>query len=133
VNRVSNPLKKMRRKQAARRTPQQSRSTQRKERRYSDRLPLAIPVFARGRDPQGREFLEFTTTLNISAGGALLAMRRHSPPGSKVLLEIPAAPLPRAAHPPDLVRSLTAEVLRVTPSPPAYLWGLRFNPTNLLR
>src|SRR5579885_2196223 len=39
-----------------------------RERRRSQRLSIAIPVFARALDSQGREFLEFTTTLNISAG-----------------------------------------------------------------
>ena len=98
-----------------------------KERRRSQRLPLAIPVFARGVDDQGKEFLEFTTTLNISASGALLAMRRLLPPRSEVLLEIPAAPLPRIAMAPQFVRSLQAHVVRVTFSDPSYLWALKFN------
>src|SRR5579875_3603842 len=63
-----------------------------RERRRSQRLSIAIPVFARALDSQGREFLEFTTTLNISAGGALLALRRYLPPESTISLEIPTAP-----------------------------------------
>ena len=98
-----------------------------KERRHSQRLPLAIPMFARGVDERGKEFLEFTTTLNISAGGVLLAMRRAVPPDSKVLLEIPAAPLPKVATAPEFVRSLQAHVVRVSYSSPSYLWALQFN------
>ncbi len=98
-----------------------------RERRRSERLPLAIPVFARGLDPQGKEFLEFTTTINVSAGGALLLMRRSLPTGSKVFLEIPAAPLPRVTSPPKLTRTLQGEIARVTPSDPSYLWAIRFD------
>ena len=98
-----------------------------KERRGSQRLPLAIPIFARGVDDRGKEFLEFTTTLNVSATGVLLAMRRSLPPDSKILLEIPAAPLPKVASAPEFVRTLQAQVVRVTPSQPSYLWALQFN------
>jgi len=52
-------------------------------------LPLAIPVFVRSRDEKGKEFLEFATALNVSAGGALVAVRRSLPPTAQVLLEIP--------------------------------------------
>jgi hypothetical protein len=98
-----------------------------RERRHSQRLPLAIPVFARGVDDRGKEFLEFTTTLNIGAGGVLLAMRKSLPPNSKVVLEIPAAPLPKVGTVPEFVRTLPAHVVRVTFSEPSYLWALRFN------
>ena len=100
-----------------------------KERRQSQRLPLAIPMFARGVDERGKEFLEFTTSLNISASGVLLAMRRSLPPDSKVLLEIPAAPLPKVSTAPEFVRSLQARLVRVTLSEPSYLWALQFNQT----
>ncbi len=98
-----------------------------KERRSSQRLPLAIPIFARGVDDRGKEFLEFTTTLNVSATGVLLAMRRSLPPDSNILLEIPAAPLPKVASPLEFVRTLQAHVVRVTSSQPSYLWALQFN------
>ena len=39
------------------------------ERRAWVRLPLAIPVFVRSRDQNGKDFLEFATAVNISAGG----------------------------------------------------------------
>src|SRR5215831_18172901 len=83
-----------------------------KERRQSPRLPLAIPIFVRGVDDSGKEFLEFTTTLNISGSGVLLAMRRSLPLASQILLEIPAAPLPKVAAPPQFVRNLKAHIVR---------------------
>src|SRR3989442_15379345 len=48
----------------------------RSERRRWPRLFLAIPAFVRGVNGQGREFLEFSTLLNESAGGVLLAIRK---------------------------------------------------------
>src|SRR5579863_1168409 len=91
-----------------------------KERRLSQRLPLGVPIFARGVDEKGKEFLEFTTTLNISATGALLAMRRYLAPDTSITLEIPAAPLPRLANRPRMVRTLQAQVVRVVRSEPSY-------------
>jgi hypothetical protein len=43
------------------------------ERRKWPRLPLAIPIFVRSREDNGKETLEFATALNVSAGGALVA------------------------------------------------------------
>jgi hypothetical protein len=96
-----------------------------RERRQSQRLPLAIPIFVRGMDERGKEFLEFTTTLNISGNGVLLAMRRSLPLASKILLEIPAAPLPKVAVAPPFVRKLQAQVVRVNFSEPSFVWALQ--------
>ena len=41
------------------------------DRRQWERLPLAIPVFVRGIEPSGKQFIEFATALDISVGGAL--------------------------------------------------------------
>src|SRR5437660_7445684 len=65
------------------------------ERRRWARLSLAIPVFVRGINGQGREFLEFCTLLNESAGGALLAIRRPLLRRSRVSVEMPPAPILR--------------------------------------
>ncbi|MGH7867970.1 MAG: PilZ domain-containing protein, partial [Candidatus Dormibacteraceae bacterium] len=98
-----------------------------KERRAAPRIPLAVPVFARGTDEKGKEFLEFTTTLNVSSSGVLLAMRRFMPISSKIVLEIPSAPLPRLTKPPNFVRTVSAQVVRATASEPSYLLALQFN------
>ena len=78
------------------------------ERRKHQRLPLSIPVFVRGVDENGKEFLEFATALNISAGGILLATRRSLPKSAGLSLEIPVAPLPADAFSNQSVRSLKA-------------------------
>jgi len=86
------------------------------ERRKWVRLPLAIPVFVRSRDGKGKEFLEFATALNVSAGGMLVAIRRVLPAIAQIRLEIPSAPVASVALLPRAARSLRAKALRTTPA-----------------
>jgi len=97
------------------------------ERRKNERVPLAVPVFVRGKDSEGKECLEFATALNVSAGGALLATRRFLLPFSAIALEVPSAALPRTRVLPHAARRLRARLLRVTVVNGYELWGLRFN------
>jgi len=96
------------------------------ERRSHERIPLAIPIFVRGADSEGKEFLEFATTLNISSGGALLATRRYLPQSSSILLEIPSTPLPRVNQFPHPARRLRARLLRASSLEGYQLWALKF-------
>lgn len=96
------------------------------ERRKWARLPLAIPVFVRSRDDKGKEFLEFATALNVSAGGMLLALRKGLPAAAEVLLEIPSAPLAGMTALPDASRNLRAKALRSTQTDGCHLLGLKF-------
>ena len=97
------------------------------ERRKWQRLPLAIPVFVRGRDEKGKDFLEFATALNVSANGILVAVRRSLPPSSQVLLEIPSAPLAATTALPNASRSLNARTVRVTHAEGYHLVGMKFS------
>jgi hypothetical protein len=97
------------------------------ERRKWPRLPLAIPVFVRSRDDKGKEFLEFATALNVSAGGMLVAVRRILSPVAQIQLEIPSAPVAALALLPGVSRSLRAKALRTTPAEGYYLLGLKFS------
>lgn len=101
------------------------RSVPQTERRKWSRLPLAIPVFVRSQDQKGKEFLEFATALNVSAGGMLLAIRRLLPSSRELNLEIPSAPV--AALMPRAARSLRAKTLRTTAGQGYYLLGLKFS------
>src|SRR5207248_11115402 len=83
------------------------------ERRRWPRLPLAIPVFVRTRDDKGKEFLEFATALNVSAGGALVAVRRSLVASAQVVLEIPSAPLAATTALPKASRTLRAPTVSV--------------------
>jgi len=87
---------------------------------------LAIPVFVRSRDEKAKEFLEFATALNISAGGALVAVRRSLPRAARVLLEIPSAPLAAGATLPKATRTLRARTVRVVHVDGYHLLGLKF-------
>jgi len=97
------------------------------ERRKWTRLPLAIPVFVRSRDEKGKEFLEFATALNVSAGGMLVALRRVLPTTAQIQLEIPSAPVAALASLPSVARNLRAKALRTTPAQGYYLLGLKFS------
>lgn len=96
------------------------------ERRRWARLPLAIPVFVRSRDGRGKDFLEFATSLNVSAGGMLVAIRRTLPAVAEIRLEIPSAPVAAVALLPQAARTLNAKTLRTTPANGYYLLGLKF-------
>jgi hypothetical protein len=96
-------------------------------RRRWPRLPLAIPVFVRSGAETDKEFLEFATALNVSAGGMLVAVRRSIPSAAQVLLEIPSAPLAALAALPRVARSLRAKVLRKQHGEGYNLVGLKFS------
>ncbi len=103
------------------------RSRPEKECRKWPRLPLAIPIFVRSRDEDGKELLEFATALNISAGGTLVAVRRSLPLSAQVLLEIPSAPLVSGNSFPKASRILRARTVRVTHVDGYHLVGLKFS------
>ena len=97
------------------------------ERRRWPRLPLAIPVFVRSQAEPDKEFLEFATAINVSAGGMLVAIRRSIPSSAQVLLEIPSAPLAALNALPGVARSLSAKVLRMQHGEGYNLVGLKFS------
>jgi hypothetical protein len=97
------------------------------ERRRWPRLPLAIPVFVRSPLEQDKEFLEFATALNVSAGGMLLALRHFLPAAAKISLEIPSGPIATLEPLPSAIRTLRAEVLRTQLGQSSHLVGLKFS------
>src|SRR5712692_153680 len=96
------------------------------ERRRWARLSLAIPVFVRGINGQGREFIEFCTLLNESAGGALLAIRKPLRRRSRVSLEMPLAPVLKNVRLRRTKRMLRARVVRSVAIDGWNLCGLQF-------
>jgi len=101
-------------------------SAQKGERRKWTRLTLAIPVFVRACDEQGKEVLEFATALNVSAGGMLVAIRRLLPTAAPIQLEIPSAPLAAWASVTSASRNLRAKPLRSSHEAGYYLMGVKF-------
>jgi hypothetical protein len=66
------------------------------ERRRHQRLKIQVPLFIRGTDEDGAEFLELAKTLNISCSGACVISPHHLRNDENILLTIPA-PLPSSA------------------------------------
>ena len=90
------------------------------------RIRVAIPMFVRGTDQRGKEFLDFATALNISPGGALLVLKRNLQTGAELLLEIPIGVVPEAVTP-KVVRSMRAQLLRLEPVERFFLAGVKFS------
>ena len=99
----------------------------RAERRRWQRLPFPVPMFIRGVDERGKGFLEFSTALNISAGGALMVTRQHLPRSCKVSLQIPTPPFPKQVSSQFLLRKLKARVVQAMNAGGHYLSGLAFS------
>lgn len=103
-----------------------SRSSFGREQRKWARLQLAIPVFVRSRDENGKDSLEFATAVNISPGGALVVVRRSLPKDTPVSLEIPSAPLRPANGLPRSARTMRAKTVWISHLTDYHLLGLKF-------
>ena len=77
-------------------------------------------------DEKGKDFLDFTTVLDVSGGGAVLATRRNLTRAARITLEIPSAPLNEKAAGVSSIRTLRAKVVRVTNSDRCQLCALEF-------
>jgi PilZ domain len=97
-----------------------------KEKRRWARLKLAIPVFIRAQNEDGREALEFATAMNVSAGGALVVVRRSLTKASWVTLEIPSAPIAPVHGMPGASRTMRAKTVWVKHLDDYHLLGLKF-------
>ena len=97
------------------------------ERRIWQRLPLAIPIFVRGLDRDGNDFVELTTAVDISAGGALVAIRRELKPGTRLKLEIPCVPVPDRRRRAPRTQVLAAKVLRAAGQDHTHVFAIKFS------
>jgi hypothetical protein len=102
------------------------RRLSKKEERKWARLQLAIPVFIRTRDGNGKDSLEFATAINISPGGVLVAVRRSLPKSALVSLEIPSAPIGPANGLKTSSQVMQAKAVWVTHLDDYHLLGLKF-------
>jgi hypothetical protein len=102
-----------------------SRLSKKEERKWA-RLQLAIPVFIRTRDGNGKDSLEFATAINISAGGALVVVRRSLPQSTPVSLEIPSAPIGPTNGLKTSSRIINAKAVWVKHLDDYHLLGLKF-------
>jgi hypothetical protein len=97
-----------------------------KERRKWERLPLPVPLFIRTADEHGGESLEFATAWNVSAGGALVALRRCPRLWLQVSVEIPGNPSVPDPVGRRLVRTLKAKIVRIDHTATGHLAALKF-------
>src|SRR5579863_6092850 len=95
------------------------------ERRRSQRIHVQIPMFVRGTDAAGLEFLDLTKTLDISASGAFLASPRAIRTNEVINLTIPAPSSPSAALPSE-TPPIPARVRRHHAMDGIHLLGVEF-------
>jgi hypothetical protein len=96
------------------------------QRRGSPRIRLQVPVFVRGTDTSGAEFIELTKTVNISATGACLASAHILRPEQVVHLTIPAPSPASSSVVPNETPPIAARVLRQDIVGEMRLFGLEF-------
>ncbi len=99
----------------------ESRSTRR-----SPRIRLQVPVFLRGTDVSGAEFVELTKTLNISSTGACITSAHILRPDQTVHLTIPAPSPASSSLVPSETPPIIAKVLRQDSAGEMRLFGLEF-------
>jgi hypothetical protein len=94
--------------------------------RRSPRIRLQVPVFIRGVDAFGSEFMELTKTLNISATGACIASTHILRPDQTIQLTIPAPSPASSSLVPSETPPIVAKVLRQDTVGEMRLFGLEF-------
>lgn len=95
------------------------------ERRRSQRIHVQIPMFVRGTDAAGVEFLDLAKTLDISATGAYLASPRAFQSNQLLNLTIPAPPSSSSSLPSE-TPPIAARVRRHRAVDGAHLLGVEF-------
>ncbi len=96
------------------------------ERRRFPRMRLQVPLFLKGRDSAGEDFLELTKTLDISAAGASVASPRLLRVSAMVSLTVPAPPSPGSGVAGTTNAPIQARVRRLQNAGEIYLVGLEF-------
>lgn len=94
--------------------------------RRSPRIRLQVPVFVRGVDASGTEFIELTKTLNISATGACITSAHMLRTDQTIQLTIPAPSPASSSLVPSETPPIAAKVLRQDSAGEMKLFGLEF-------
>jgi hypothetical protein len=96
------------------------------ERRRYQRIHLQVPLFIRGRDAHGEQFLELAKTLNISGLGAFLTCPRALAVNEVITLTIPAPSITVSALVPSGMPPIQARVKRQQEAGDVHLVGVEF-------
>jgi hypothetical protein len=94
--------------------------------RCSPRIRLQVPIFLRGTDVSGVEFIELTKTLNISSTGACITSIHILRPDQTVYLTIPTPGAASSSLVPSGTPPIVAKVLRQESAGEMRLFGLEF-------
>jgi hypothetical protein len=97
------------------------------QRRRSPRIRLQVPVFLRGVDSSGVEFIELTKTFNISATGACIASTHFLRPDQVVSITVPApSPASSSSVVPNETPPIAAKILRQSVMGDIRMFALEF-------
>jgi hypothetical protein len=96
------------------------------ERRRFQRIRLQVPLFIRGRDAYGEQFVDLAKTLDVSGLGAFLTSPRPLPIGGVVTLTIPAPSITSSALVPAGMPPIQARVKRQQEAGDIHLVGVEF-------
>jgi hypothetical protein len=96
------------------------------ERRRFQRINLQVPLFIRGKDAYGEQFLELAKTLDISGIGAFLTSPRPLAINEVVTLTIPAPSITSSALVPAGMPPIQARVKRKQDAGDVHLVGVEF-------
>jgi hypothetical protein len=94
--------------------------------RRSSRIRIQVPVFLRGSDVSGTDFIELTKTLNISATGACITSVHLLRPDQTIHLTIPAPSPASSSLIPSETPPIVAKVRRLDILGEIRLFGLEF-------
>jgi PilZ domain-containing protein len=96
------------------------------ERRRCQRIRLQVPLFIRGKDAHGEQFVELAKTLDISSLGAFITSPRALIVAAVVTLTIPAPSITSSALVPSGMPPIQARVKRQQEVGDIHLVGVEF-------
>lgn len=96
------------------------------ERRRFQRIQLQVPLFIRGKDGHGEQFMDLAKTLDICALGAFIASPRPLGIGGFITLTIPAPSITSSGLVPAGMAPIQARVKRQQEAGDVYLIGVEF-------
>ncbi len=95
--------------------------------RRHERVAVCVPVFLSGNE-LGKEFFEFGETINLSSGGALVALRRFVAADVALTIEIPSFHFADIAEKMGSSRKFCGHVVHRSTSVDYHLIGIQFDP-----
>jgi hypothetical protein len=96
------------------------------ERRRFQRIHLQVPLFIRGRDSHGEQFVELAKTLDISGLGAFITSPRPLAINGFITLTIPAPSITSSGLVPAGMAPIQAKVKRQQEAGDVHLVGVEF-------